>query len=626
MSLYGYTVKMQDSKPVDVEQIKPLLREENNVVLGLYNVDNYPRITRILTFLEDIRMGDLGMLFFLMLCRATKDHPDLKQKIDSSLVFQHWIKTQPYLANKRYEAEEALLEHELEDWEKTQSSEEGVENDAWFGFNSPVVRGCQWIDPKKTTGRYVTGSYVASAELVRACMIFDMDPHALISAWHRMLRSVAIPAHNEVKHKSLTERVIHVTNAIAGQGKCFDDDSNNFLYDLFMYNQCNCMCSSLLIYAIFEVLEPQNISKFWFVIIPRHIYILLRDKKGRLPVWNIIEGTSFNKGEVITEHKTLSAEEILTNPATFLNDPAPVVFLEMVRGFKKKIRKKVPYMIMDLLQNTSFCSHSQFSEIICVYLKMFLQMMKDIHSKGLTKKYKRKFSKIVALEPLAYTKTKAEFIKVWKHSISKQQRKELRKMYERKFPGSGFHVNKMRSVIVDLIPENTMFFDCEKYEPVNEELKILWEKYIKEYMFETYPPITYWKKIRDKPMAAMIFNERHMKELITDSIRRFMNYVSYITHNLTEIMIKKTGNSKVMMQYLDGCSTFYPDEEYISKWFDDVFAKPIEPVKPVESKLISMMPSFMAPPSFMRLPPPSSSREEKYNSSSDESSSDDESD
>lgn len=132
MSFLGYTIKVNDGEPVDVIQIKPINREENNVIIGLYNPDNYPRITRILTFLNDINMHELGAFFFLMLCRAMQEHPDLKHLIDTEMVLQKWMKTQPYLKERGYEAQEALLGEELEDWEKfsDQSQQEHV-RDAW---------------------------------------------------------------------------------------------------------------------------------------------------------------------------------------------------------------------------------------------------------------------------------------------------------------------------------------------------------------------------------------------------------------------------------------------------------------------------------------------------------------
>jgi hypothetical protein len=132
MSFFGYSV---NPETMDVVKIKPLYREEGNVVIGLYNPDNYPRITRILTFLTEIRMQQLSALFFLMLCKAMKSDPALQEKIKQSLAFQDWVKTQDFLIEQRYIAEEKMFGEELEDWEKWSEADsvhvEPVHNDAW---------------------------------------------------------------------------------------------------------------------------------------------------------------------------------------------------------------------------------------------------------------------------------------------------------------------------------------------------------------------------------------------------------------------------------------------------------------------------------------------------------------
>jgi hypothetical protein len=129
MSFLGYSIKIENNKPVDVVEIKPIYREENGVIIGLYNKDNYSNITRILQFLQIINMSALGMIFFLMLCRSMKTYPDLKHKINSELVIPRWIKTQPYLVSQKIEAEESLLGEVLESWEREYENTSDNEED-----------------------------------------------------------------------------------------------------------------------------------------------------------------------------------------------------------------------------------------------------------------------------------------------------------------------------------------------------------------------------------------------------------------------------------------------------------------------------------------------------------------
>lgn len=129
MSFFGYSVGPFPK----IIQIKPIMREEEKTVIGLYNPINYPRITRILHFLTEIRMNDLSALFFLMLCKAMKENPDLRHLISSKNVVGDWIKTQPYLQSQKYLAEEGMTGLEIASWEK--SAEEvpitTLVEDAW---------------------------------------------------------------------------------------------------------------------------------------------------------------------------------------------------------------------------------------------------------------------------------------------------------------------------------------------------------------------------------------------------------------------------------------------------------------------------------------------------------------
>lgn len=115
MSLFGYTV---DTDTMNVKEIKPIFRQEETTVIGLYNPDNYPRLTRMMEFLTIIEMPHMSELLFLMTCRSMQDYPDLKVLMHDKFVIQDWIKTQPYLIKGRYKAEAKLFDEELEDWEK----------------------------------------------------------------------------------------------------------------------------------------------------------------------------------------------------------------------------------------------------------------------------------------------------------------------------------------------------------------------------------------------------------------------------------------------------------------------------------------------------------------------------
>jgi hypothetical protein len=120
MSFFGYIVVQEPSGSLNVEQDKPVMRQENNIVVGLYNPNNFSKITRILTFLNKIHMEDMSALFFLILCKGMKQYPDLNYIVKTNNVIQDWLKTQSYInKEKRYQAEETIFGEELESWEKS---------------------------------------------------------------------------------------------------------------------------------------------------------------------------------------------------------------------------------------------------------------------------------------------------------------------------------------------------------------------------------------------------------------------------------------------------------------------------------------------------------------------------
>lgn len=132
ISFLGYSF-VHDT--LDVIEIKPLYREENGTVIGLYNSNTFEKIGKAFTFLETIRMDNLSTVLFLVVCRVMKIDPEIKALINTHSVLQGWIKTQPYLVERdRYKMEEALIDTELEDWERSASDEEkpiALVGDAW---------------------------------------------------------------------------------------------------------------------------------------------------------------------------------------------------------------------------------------------------------------------------------------------------------------------------------------------------------------------------------------------------------------------------------------------------------------------------------------------------------------
>lgn len=94
ISFFGYRIEGKYT----VEQIKPIMRVEDGVVFGLCNIENLPKIRRILTFFDKNNMPILSALLFLVICNALKKSPEFKKIVLASNVLPIWLKTQKYLS------------------------------------------------------------------------------------------------------------------------------------------------------------------------------------------------------------------------------------------------------------------------------------------------------------------------------------------------------------------------------------------------------------------------------------------------------------------------------------------------------------------------------------------------
>jgi len=93
LAFFGYRIRDKYS----LEQIKPVLREEKGVVVGLCNKKNIQLITRMLNFFKENNMGIISGIFCLAICNALEFSTNFKQLVRDSKVLREWLKTQRYL-------------------------------------------------------------------------------------------------------------------------------------------------------------------------------------------------------------------------------------------------------------------------------------------------------------------------------------------------------------------------------------------------------------------------------------------------------------------------------------------------------------------------------------------------
>jgi hypothetical protein len=96
MEFYGYKFVKKNGEP-SVQQIKELKRREKGIYVGLYSEKNYKRLTKMMFFLNRIKLRLASSLVMLALCDAMRKDPVLKQKIRKSGTLESWIDTQKYV-------------------------------------------------------------------------------------------------------------------------------------------------------------------------------------------------------------------------------------------------------------------------------------------------------------------------------------------------------------------------------------------------------------------------------------------------------------------------------------------------------------------------------------------------
>lgn len=114
LNFFGYEIN--DS--LEVVENKPLNRKVGPITIGLYNTQNFEKITRILNFLKIVHLDKLRSLVFLSICKAMKQYPDFRQLVYDNDVIDDWLKTQSDYVTDLTTAKEGLFSGmELDDWE-----------------------------------------------------------------------------------------------------------------------------------------------------------------------------------------------------------------------------------------------------------------------------------------------------------------------------------------------------------------------------------------------------------------------------------------------------------------------------------------------------------------------------
>lgn len=224
---FGYRVEPADWS---VKQVKPLGRKEKGIWIGLYNEENYPKITQILAFLNKNEMFFLSVLFFRAMCEAMKTDPVFKQKVKKGSYLNAWMGTMPFLQKYKdtYDIEESMktkkkqkVDHSVSESsnESNESRESGEISDcmSFRGLNY-TGNSCYQDStllamlaiPNTTISRYILLSDVREiTELPKKWTVCSEDPETDYNL-----------------RKSIQDELIRISNSMRKVGKPVNTCSN----------------------------------------------------------------------------------------------------------------------------------------------------------------------------------------------------------------------------------------------------------------------------------------------------------------------------------------------------------------------------------------------------------------
>jgi hypothetical protein len=262
-----------------------------------------------------------------------------------------------------------------------------------------------------TSGFHVTNSFLASANIALACIEYNVPFQALLSAWHRMV-ALCKKSLDKVKDKDIVTKFHTVAKTVASQGQKYVSKHGNFIYNLYMHGTFNCSSGSQMLYAIFEALEPDILDNVYFIVVPGHIFLLLKDRNK----WIVFETTYYDDDDIdINDHKIyLKVEDIIAKSQSmsiekefnyygFLIFKSPyLVSIGIIKRYIKnnKYTRQSIQKIASLFNHMTFCNEGVIQKYFCLKIFQYDDKNKDITNTVIFRKRMEKLEKKVIFQVL----------------------------------------------------------------------------------------------------------------------------------------------------------------------------------------------------------------------------------
>jgi hypothetical protein len=288
---------------------------------------------------------------------------------------------------------------------------------------------CLWIDPTMKAGNYVTNSLLASIFIAMGCVEHKISFKALLTAWHRMLE-LCRQVLKSIKNEDIKTKFYMIAKTVARQGQTYNRETKNFIYDLYINSNIQCTGGTNMLYAIFEALEPDILKNVYFMIVPKHTFLILYNINSKK--WSVIDSTHFG---YIENYKTKTAKKKLPDikKVEEFEDITDILYKTRSSGIGKYVRNKLiyvdnkgnsryglfifksPYVLslfdlgkfksrvsidiwkqfIEIMSHLTFCDEGVFQKYYCIVISKDYIKEQNLPHEMLQKRYDKLYKKMI---------------------------------------------------------------------------------------------------------------------------------------------------------------------------------------------------------------------------------------
>jgi len=136
---------------------------------------------------------------------------------------------------------------------------------------------CTYVDPASQSGLLVTKSENISIVALITCVKHNIPLESILRSWWQTVDEAkglvkTLMLTPEQNHYPAAEVIAFVWQHLKKSSKtCYSTYAANFLYDLYLYGQCNCSCGAVAVREL--MLQVNPFIECWYIFEPSHIFL-----------------------------------------------------------------------------------------------------------------------------------------------------------------------------------------------------------------------------------------------------------------------------------------------------------------------------------------------------------------